>query len=249
MIDTQEERRTKLPTDYQDEILPEGQSVPTYNILQNDSALYSNVKIVKAYTPKQIGSKFGAVDINQTNGRVNDIEGTMNSTNATSSERMSDMEKEIATLKTQMASAQTQLSDMINKIYPVGSIVILHVNTNPGTLFGVGHWERIDGRFIVGKSVSSGNKYNVDVGGTGGSNYIQLRAIMGAVASRIDFVGYQATPTVSGHSKATYAIGGSVVGEGAKTFNHATMVTDINGSEDIATVPPYVVENIWRRYA
>ena len=40
---------------------------------------------------------------------------------------------------------------MINLIYPVGSVYISTVNTNPGTLFGIGTWERYgNGKALVG---------------------------------------------------------------------------------------------------
>ena len=41
--------------------------------------------------------------------------------------------------------------EIINLIYPVGSIYISTVNTNPGTLFGIGAWERYgNGKALVG---------------------------------------------------------------------------------------------------
>ena len=46
--------------------------------------------------------------------------------------------------------------------YPVGSVYISFVNTNPSTYFG-GTWEQIKDRFLIG----AGNKYSP--GSTGGS--------------------------------------------------------------------------------
>ena len=55
-------------------------------------------------------------------------------------------------------------SDIIGKIYPVGSIYMSMSATNPATLFGVGTWARISqGRFLLGADDST-----YKAGGTGG---------------------------------------------------------------------------------
>ena len=54
---------------------------------------------------------------------------------------------------------------LINTIYPVGSIYMSTVSTNPNTLFGVGSWSRIgEGRCLI----DCGSTYGA--GGTGGSS-------------------------------------------------------------------------------
>lgn len=50
----------------------------------------------------------------------------------------------------------------INVIYPVGSIYLSVNNINPGELFGIGQWELIKDRFLIG----AGNLY--DIGSMGG---------------------------------------------------------------------------------
>ena len=42
----------------------------------------------------------------------------------------------------------------INLIYPVGSIYITFSEENPATLFGVGTWTKIEGKFLLGASSS-----------------------------------------------------------------------------------------------
>ena len=49
------------------------------------------------------------------------------------------------------------------QIYPIGSIHLSINETNPSTLFGIGEWELLKDRFLIG----AGNKYNV--GNKGGS--------------------------------------------------------------------------------
>lgn len=62
-----------LKETYKDEILETGQS-RTYNLVDsNGGVLYSNIKLEKAYTPKQEGDNFGANDINQITKAINGI--------------------------------------------------------------------------------------------------------------------------------------------------------------------------------
>lgn len=62
-----------LKENYKNEILEAGQS-RTYNMVgSNGEVLYSNVKLEKAYTPKQEGDNFGANDINQITKAINGI--------------------------------------------------------------------------------------------------------------------------------------------------------------------------------
>ena len=64
--------------------------------------------------------------------------------------------------------------DTMKKIYPVGSIYISTVSTNPATLFGFGTWEAIPaGRVLLAQGKSSwGTTYNA--GSTGGEATHQL---------------------------------------------------------------------------
>lgn len=62
-----------LKENYKDEILETGQS-RTYNMVDsNGGVLYSNVKLEKAYTPKQEGDSFSANDMNAITKAVNEI--------------------------------------------------------------------------------------------------------------------------------------------------------------------------------
>lgn len=63
-----------LKTDYKDEVLSSSQPYRTYNIVDSGgSTLYSGVRINRADTPQQEGSKFGASDINAITKAVNGI--------------------------------------------------------------------------------------------------------------------------------------------------------------------------------
>ena len=61
-----------LKTNFKDEILPEGQQYRKYNIVGEDGrVIQSNIHLVKSYSPKQEGDKYGALEINTLNKDVN----------------------------------------------------------------------------------------------------------------------------------------------------------------------------------
>ena len=70
--------------------------------------------------------------------------------------------------------------DTMKKIYPVGSIYMSTVSTNPATLFGFGTWEAMPaGRVLLAQGTSDwGTTYNA--GSTGGEATHQLTVGDGA---------------------------------------------------------------------
>ena len=68
----------------------------------------------------------------------------------------------------------TDCTDILKKVYPVGSIYMSTVSTNPATLFGFGTWEAMPaGRVLLAQGKSSwGTTYNA--GSTGGEATHQL---------------------------------------------------------------------------
>ena len=69
---------------------------------------------------------------------------------------------------------------ILQAVYPIGSIYISTVSTNPSTLFGFGTWKKIEGRFLVGDgSNNAQNQYEkltVTLGDTGGEKNHVLNA-------------------------------------------------------------------------
>ena len=59
------------------------------------------------------------------------------------------------------------VGEVVDKVYPIGSIYMSMNNTNPGTLFG-GTWSQIQGKFLLG--ASSGHS----AGSTGGAETVKL---------------------------------------------------------------------------
>lgn len=58
--------------------------------------------------------------------------------------------------------------DVINLIYPVGSIYLSFSNTSPQTLFGIGQWEKLSGGRVLLSEGSSDYEENFTVEETGG---------------------------------------------------------------------------------
>lgn len=158
--------------------------------------------------------------------------------------------------------------DTMKKIYPVGSIYMSTVSTNPATLFGFGTWEAMPaGRVLLAQGKSSwGTTYNA--GSTGGEATHQLT--VGELPSH----GHSASTNTTGNHTHTHP--GWQMGEGTRhqdgcsaipqrgdqggyngtyTFstagNHSHTITVNNTGLNTAhnNMQPYIVCYIWKRSA
>lgn len=138
-------------------------------------------------------------------------------------------------------------SDLLNKIYPVGSVYISVVNKNPGTFIG-GTWVTFgQGRTLVGVNTSDSDFNTAEK--TGGSKRRQLAARIGAFDSDIGAIGYAAmgNPSRGGF---TYGIRGSASSNiSASRVNHNTIVVDNADGKDPSIVQPYITVYFWKRTA
>lgn len=156
------------------------------------------------------------------------------------------------------------LDDILDLIYPVGSIYISVVSTNPNTLFGFGTWVAFaTGKTLVG--IDGGDSDFDTVEETGGAKTHKhkgwgdadsgetagdLRATVGSPtgdASRLGFVALSAINpnTGSGGETVTYRVGGSnLVGGG---FSHFTKVLGYTSTK--SSLQPYIVTYMWKRTA
>lgn len=64
-----------LKTDYKDEILRDGEYRRYDLVDENGKVVYANIRLDKAYTPKQDGDEFNAKDINSITSIVNSLQG------------------------------------------------------------------------------------------------------------------------------------------------------------------------------
>lgn len=63
-----------IKQDYKNEILPEGMTYRTYNVVGEDGIpIHQNVHFEKAYIPLQVGDNFGAQQINEMAETVNKV--------------------------------------------------------------------------------------------------------------------------------------------------------------------------------
>lgn len=65
-------------------------------------------------------------------------------------------------------SDENYVNEIFQKLYPIGSIYLSTISTNPSSLFGFGTWERIQDKFLL----AAGGSYTA--GDTGGSATHQL---------------------------------------------------------------------------
>ena len=148
--------------------------------------------------------------------------------------------------------------DTMKKIYPVGSIYISTVSTNPATLFGFGTWEAMPaGRVLLAQGKSSwGTTYNA--GSTGGEATHQL-----TVGELPQHTHTASTNTTGSHAH-TYRTFYGTTGYGPdgssdreKTINtgssgnhtHTVTINNTGSNQAHNNLQPYIAVYIWKRTA
>lgn len=130
-------------------------------------------------------------------------------------------------------------------IFPVGSIRKFTNDIDPNKLYG-GTWVKMEGVFLLASDK------NHTLGSTGGKEFLELTANIGACNDNPGALGYNATTTCSDYCKsgngALY-----VPNSGLQNFdhwNHGTTVTEQHSpSRYVDNKPPYRVVNVWERIA
>lgn len=160
-------------------------------------------------------------------------------------------------------------SELINLIYPIGSIYISVSSTSPATLFG-GTWEQIENRFLL----AAGSSYVAgSTGGTASGNTGDTALTIAQMPkhnhrtlvwdnNNSDFVAQWATGT--GYTTAKYGGRFTSVAWQSSSFKTAGNTDGVGGTGDtvgsttligggqahshtIDKMPPYLVVNIWKR--
>lgn len=139
-----------------------------------------------------------------------------------------------------MDSIKTQV---MQAIYPVGSIIINENPTNPATTFGFGTWERIQGQFIFGADATHA-----------------LNSTGGAATHNHRFTYHQ--PQVGWDSiwknTISYGYGASEEAQGVRIENiqgklsegvQVTVGSFTSTTAASSSLPPYIAKYIWRRTA
>jgi microcystin-dependent protein len=176
----------------------------------------------------------------------------------------------IAPLLNKPALTAAHTATLIDLIYPVGSIYIAAVATNPGTLFGVGTWESFGSEKML-RGISTGT-----AGTTGGADSVTLAEANIPAHSHDSGTLTGSAASAGGHTHGYYDTQGNVVtGKAGNSGNAVTSVTDtyrttitagahthtvsITGGTTgsygqasptaIDTVPAYITVYMWKRTA
>jgi len=143
------------------------------------------------------------------------------------------------------ASSVADLANIMNFMYPVGSIYANDaVSTNPGTLFGVGTWVAIEGKVIAGYKSGDANF------GTVGASIGEATHLLTAAESGLPAHNHTESQfTASGGSPEPAA----TIGGGGNAYHNQTGQTGTNGAVDAISahnnLQPYIVKYVWQRTA
>ena len=135
--------------------------------------------------------------------------------------------------------------DILDLVYPVGSIYMSVSSTSPATLFG-GTWEQIEDTFLL----ASGTTYtNGDTGGSADATLVSHNHT--APATGEYFV--TSENTGSNNTRVTYSSSGNRYVDGmtdnTTPFHHREYVSTEGSSATGMNMPPYLVVNVWKRTA
>ena len=126
------------------------------------------------------------------------------------------------------------LADLLDLVYPIGSIYMNTNNVNPQSIFG-GVWQKIEGRFLLG---SSGG---YTLGSLGGEATHTL------TVSEMP----KHKPSILLNTQDSYTTGSAanwqIVTNGR--YYAGDMFLEIGGNQPHNNMPPYLVVNIWKRTA
>ena len=140
---------------------------------------------------------------------------------------------------------ESDISDMVDLIYPVGSIYMSVNSTSPATLFG-GTWEQMKDKFLLG----AGDTYSN--GSTGGSADATLVSHNHQQASGEYFV--TSDKSEANNTRVTYSSTGNRLVDGqtdtsTSSFHHRLSTTTEGSSGTGANMPPYLTVYMWKRTA
>lgn len=152
-------------------------------------------------------------------------------------------------LQNQINALKGEQSQLLQRVYPIGSFYVTESTANPATLFGFGRWEKIEDRFLIGAGKnmpikSSGGSKTHSHGNKNGRNG-NLAAAIGATNNNASTIGFKAAndTDLGAVGNATYVIAGT--GTGFTGWNHFTQV--VGQTAEDGTLPPYYAVNIWKR--
>jgi len=129
------------------------------------------------------------------------------------------------------------LKEIIDIIYPIGSVYISVNSTNPQSLFG-GTWVQLQNRFLLGAGSSYSN------GATGGESSHTLT--INEMPSHNHYSSSTSRYLLSTEMNPN-AAGDIGAATGTKDWKWTTNVTPQGGGQAHNNMPPYLVVNMWKR--
>jgi len=173
----------------------------------------------------------------------------------------SDSATKVASQQSIKAYIDAAITAAKSALLPVGSIVILGVSTNPGTLYGFGTWSAITDRVIVGKG-SSGTFGTLDATGGVESYNMTQNMLVGhwhslwlntnhsdgtANSKEALSIGIQGGGKMRYRGSTGQAVNGNAWGEGAQDEVSGSIRT--TPTTPLSTLQPYIVKYMWQRTA
>ena len=130
----------------------------------------------------------------------------------------------------------------INLVYPVGSVYLSVNNTNPGTLFGVGTWEKLSGRYLYANAGTSFEQSSYTGAGTQ-NHTLTINEMPSHAHYTSNFNGggqTQSQPTTNAgvHGDPSY-----------RNFNNAGVSNYVGGNQAHNHNVSYMAVFVWKRTA
>lgn len=138
-------------------------------------------------------------------------------------------------------SLQTVLDNLINYIYPVGSIYISINEVSPAVLFG-GTWEKIENRFLL----AAGSDYATGSIGGEAEHILTVDEIPSHKHTMTRQQWYSADEIYAASTGTIFSWKSSSGGTTSAGYRGKDM-DDTGGSQAHNNMPPYLVVNIWKR--
>ena len=189
-------------------------------------------------------------DVTTLTGTVNTLSSTVSSVQTTANNAQS-----TANSALNVANNKVSASDLLDLVYPVGSIYLSVGSTSPSTLFG-GTWEQVKDTFLLG----SGDSYTL--GNTGGEathklTNNELPTITGSFSTSDNVLVnelpaptiYDATGAFTKDSRVQTQVNatGAHVATGQGVYNKINM--SFGNDQAHNNMPPYLVVSVWKRVA
>ena len=166
--------------------------------------------------------------------------------NATFADRLSDGQ-----------SYYFNVSEIMQKIYPIGAIYISTIDTSPLALFGFGTWERIEGQFLLAAGTTPDTENTYKAGTSGGSNSHDHGLTKGyaeIIQSASDYIlnNFKSVPEwrYGDEYASRYSVQDVSMNVDSKVTNPISTGTSLGGTTDSeSNMPPYLAVYMWMRTA